>query len=166
MFCSTVQIWFIERLFYLKRMTNIYLLDIVFIYWGVTKTNTTSWKCSKPYSWFIHKPSSKFYLVDIFKTPTKSSKIPNFHIPNPLSYPISSKPTKIKHFSHFTSQKSNFYLAKNLPLISKSSLYISNFTDNQFSQKYHTKLFITPNLIMVGVHKNHTINSIISHYYQ
>ena len=133
---------------------------------GVAKTKNTRLFCSVPNSRFIYTPTIKFYLLLIIRNPIKIRQICHSDKNYPLSYPISSKPTKIKHFSHFTSQKSNFYLAKNLPLISKSSLYISNFTDNQFSQKYHTKLFIIPNLIMVGVHKNHTINSIISHYYQ
>ena len=118
-----------------KTIVNIYLLDIIFEYGGVAKTNIKAWKCSKPYSWFIHILSSKFYLVDILKSPTKSSKIPNLLPPNPLSYPISSKPTKIKHFSHFITQKLNFHLTKNLPTIPKSSLFISTFTDNVFHLK-------------------------------
>ena len=67
------------------------------------------------------------------KSPTKSSKIPNFPIPNPLSYPISSNPTKIKHFPSFTTQKSNPHPTKNLPTIPKSSLFVDTFTDNVFS---------------------------------
>ena len=114
-------------------MVNIYLLDIVFCISGVAKTKIITWKYSKPYSWFIHRPSSKFYLVDILKSPTKSSKIANCLPPNHLSYPISSKPTKIKHFSHFTTQKSNPHPTKNLPTIPKSSLFVDTFTDNVFS---------------------------------
>ena len=52
-----------------------------------------------------------------------------------LSYPISSKPTKIKHFTNLNTQKSNSHLTKNLPTISKSSLFISTFTDNNFPAK-------------------------------
>ena len=48
-----------------KTMTNIYLLTTVCCIYGVAKTNIRAWKCSKPYSWFIHILSSKFYLVDI-----------------------------------------------------------------------------------------------------
>ena len=116
-------------------MYNIYLLYTVFHNKGVAKTKIITWKCSKPYSWFIHRPSSKFYFVDIFENPTKSSKNPNFPIPNHLSYPISSKPTKIKHFSHFTTQKSNSHFIKNPSTIPKLSLFISTFTDNDFSSK-------------------------------
>ena len=107
------------------------------------------WKCSKPYSWFIHRLSSKFYLVDILKIPQKSSKIPNFPIPNHLSYPISSNPTKIKHFSHFTTQKSNSHFNKKSSTIPKSSLFISTFTDKDFSSK-NSKLY-NPNI--GGYHK-------------
>ena len=134
--------------------------------WGWQKLKRQHGNATEPIADSSTDFLQNFTLSTSSKFSTKSSKIQKSSSSNHLSYPISSKPTKIKHFSHFTSQKSNFYLAKNLPLISKSSLYISNFTDNQFSQKYHTKLFITPNLIMVGVHKNHTINPIISHYYQ
>ena len=84
---------------------------------GVAKTKNITRKCSRAYSWFIHRPSSKFYLVDIFKNPHKIKQNPKFHSPNHLSYPISSKPTKIKHFSHFQTQKSNFNLTKIYPQI-------------------------------------------------
>ena len=103
--------------------------------WGVVKTNCMDWKCSKLYSWFIHRLSSKFYLVDIFENPHKIKQNPKSSSSNTLSYHISSKPTKIKHFSHFTTQKSNFHLTKNSPIISKLSLFISTFTDNDFSKK-------------------------------
>ena len=139
-------------------MDNIYLLDTVFHNKGVAKTKIITWKYSKPYSWFIHRPYSKFYLVDIIKSPPKSSKIPNLLPPNHLSYPISSNPTKIKHFPSFITQKSNPHPTKNLPTIPKSSLFVNTFTDNVFSpqnrpnhlsphplhrgdaQKLHTKL--------------------------
>ena len=78
------------------------------------------------------------------QNPTKSSKNPNFPIQNHLSYPISSKPTKIKHFSHFTTQKSDFHLTKNSLIISKLSLFIGTFTDNDFSSK-NSKSYI-PNI--------------------
>ena len=148
---------FIERLFYLKRMYNIYLLDIVFIYWGVAKTKIITWKCSKPYSWFIHRLSSKFYLVDIIKSPTKSSKIPNLLPPNHLSYPISSNPTKIKHFPSFITQKSNPHPTKNLPTIPKSSLFIDTFTDNVFSPQKSPQSSLTTSPTQ-GVLKNYTQN--------
>ena len=102
---------------------------------GVVKTKTGYMFFNKSYSWFIHRLSSKFYLVDIFKIPNKIKQNPNFPIPNPLSYHISSKPTKIKHLNHFTTKKSNFHLAKNLPTNLKSSLFIGTFTDNDFHSK-------------------------------
>ena len=100
------------------------------------------------------------------KSPTKSSKIQNFPIQNPLSYPISSNPTKIKHFSHFTTQKSNFHLTKNSLIISKLSLFISTFTDNDFSSK-NSKSY---NQNIGGYHKTtrKTIKTVIalSYFYE
>ena len=116
-------------------MDNIYLLYTVLSNRGVVKTNSRGWKISSIHSWFIHRLSSKFYLVDIFKIPNKIKQNPKSSSSNPLSYPISLKPTKIKYFSHFTTQKSNFHLTKNSPIISKLSLFISTFTDNDFSSK-------------------------------
>ena len=100
---------------------------------GVAKTNCMTWKCSRAYSWFSHRLSSKFYLVDIFEKPTKIKQNPKSSSSNHLSYHISSKPTKIKHLNHFTTKKSNFHLTKNLPTIPKSSLFVDTFTDNVFS---------------------------------
>ena len=91
------------------------------------------------------------------KSPPKSSKIPNLLPPNHLSYPISSNPTKIKHFSHFTTQKSNFHLTKNPPTIPKSSLFIGTFTDNVFSPQKSPKSSLTT-LHIQGVLKNYTQN--------
>ena len=116
-----------------------------------------AWKCSKPYSWFIHRPSSKFYLADILKFPTKSSKIPNLLPPNHLSYPISSNPTKIKHFPSFIPQKSNPHPTKNLPTIPKSSLFVNTFTDNVFSPQKSPKSSLTTSYTQ-GVLKNYTQN--------
>ena len=148
---------FIERLFYQKRMYNIYLLDIVFKYKGVAKTKIITWKCSKPYSWFIHTPTSKI--------PNKIKQNPKSPPPNPLSYPISSNPTKIKHFSHFTTQKSNYHLIKNLPTNPKLSLFIGTLTDNDFSSK-NSKSY---NQNIRGYHKttHKTIKTVIvlSYFY-
>ena len=118
------------------------------------------WKCCKPYSWFIYTPTQKSSPLPIVKIPQKSSKIPNSTPSNHLSYPISSNPTKIKHFSHFTTQKSNFHLTKNSPIISKLSLFISTFTDNDFSSK-NSKSY---NLNIGGYHKTtrKTIKTVIA----
>ena len=68
---------------------------VVFQGMGMAKTKNTHWKRFKTNSWFIHRLSSKFYLVDILQNPNKIKQNPNFLIPNPLSYPISSNTTKI-----------------------------------------------------------------------
>ena len=122
------------------------------------------WKCCKPYSWFIHRLSSKFYLVDIFKNPTKIKQIPKFPISNHLSYPISSKPTKIKHFSHFTTQKSNPHPTKNLPTIPKSSLFVGTFTDNVFSPQNRPQIISHHIPLHRGYHKttHKTIKTVIA----
>ena len=77
-----------------------------------------------------------------------------------LSYPISSKPTKIKHFPRKKKKKSNFNLTKNSPIISKLSLFISTFTDNDFSSK-NSKSY-NPNI--GGYHKTtrKTIKTVIA----
>ena len=84
---------------------------------GVAKTKKIARKCSRAYSWFIHRLSSKFYFVDIFKIPNKIKQNPKSSSSNHLSYHISLKPTKIKYFNHFTTQKSNFHLTKIYPQI-------------------------------------------------
>ena len=127
---------------------------------GVAKTKKTTWKCSKAYSWFIHRLSSKFYLVDIFKIPNKIKQNPKSSSSNPLSYPISLKPTKIKYFSHFQTQKSNSHFIKNPSTIPKSSLFIGTFTDNDFPRK-NSKSY-NPNI--GGYHKTtrKTIKTVIA----
>ena len=94
------------------------------------------------------------------QNPNKIKQNPKSSSSNHLSYPISLKPTKIKRFSHFTTQKSNFHLTKNSPIISKLSLFISTFTDNYFSSK-NSKSY-NPNI--VGYHKttHKTIKTVIA----
>ena len=81
-----------------------------------------------------------------------------------LSYPISSKPTKIKHFSHFTTQKSNFHLTKNSLIISKLSLFIGTFTDNDFSPQNRPKSSLITLPTQGGYHKTtrKTIKTVIA----
>lgn len=74
-----------------------------------------------------------------------------------LSYPISSKPTKIKHFSHFTTQKSNSNPTKNSPIIPKFLLFIGTFTDNDFSSKNHSTYHLR-NLTIWGYSKTISTN--------
>ena len=103
--------------------------------WGVEKTKKTRLFCSVPNSRFIYTPTIKFYLLLIIRNPIKIRQIchsdKNYH----LSYPISSNPTKIKHFIHFTTKKSNSHFTKNSSIISKLSLFTSTFTDNHFPSK-------------------------------
>ena len=51
------------------------------------------------------------------QNPNKIKQNPKSSSLNTLSYPISLKPTKIKHFSHFTTQKSNSHPTKIHPQI-------------------------------------------------
>lgn len=130
---------------------------------GVLKTRTNVRFFVLSYSSFFHTLTQK---SNPHKIPKKIKQNPNFHSSTPLSYPISSKPTKIKYFSHFTTQKSNSHLTKNLPTISKSSLFISTFTDNNFPSKnyklyhlyqhhtHHANSISYPNLQL----KSHEIN--------
>ena len=81
-----------------------------------------------------------------------------------LSYPISSNPTKIKHFPSFTTQKSNFHLTKNLPTIPKSSLFVDTFTDNVFSPQNRPKSSLNTSPYTGGYHKttHKTIKTVIA----
>ena len=69
------------------------------------------------------------------KNPNKIKQNPKFHSSNHLSYHLSSKPSKIKHFSRFIIPKSNYHLTKNLPTNPKLSLFISTFADKHFPSK-------------------------------
>ena len=89
--------------------------------------------------------------------PTKIKQNPKSPPPNHLSYPISSNPTKIKHFPSFTTQKSNPHPAKNLPTIPKSSLFVDTFTDNVFSPQNRPN-HLSPHPQHRGVLKNYTQN--------
>lgn len=130
---------FIERLFYYQSRGKIQKYR-GFMRYGVAKTKTGYAFSNKPYSSFIYTPTLKIYLLLIIKNPIKIRQICHSDKIYPLSYPISSKPTKIKHLTHFTTQKSNSHLTKNLPTNSKLSLFISTFTDNDFSSK-NSKLY-------------------------
>ena len=87
------------------------------------------------HSRFIYTPTQKIYLLLIIKNPIKIRQICHSDKIYPISYPISLKPTKIKHFSHFTTQKSNFHLTKNSLIISKLSLFISTLPITIFPEK-------------------------------
>ena len=97
------------------------------------------------------------------KSPLKSSKIQNFPIQNHLSYHISSNHTKIKHFSHFITKKSNPHPTKNPPTIPKSSLFVDTFTDNVFSPQNRPN-HLSPHPLHRGCSKTtrKTINTVIA----
>ncbi len=106
---------------------------------GVAKTKKIVVFYQIIHSRFIHTPTQKFNPFLILKISNKIKQTPKSAPSNPLSYSISSKPTKIKHFTHFTTKKSNHHPAKNSPTNPKSSLFISTFTDNDFSSKNRSK---------------------------
>ena len=97
----------------------------------------------------------KYPIPQSSKTPNKIKQNPKSPPPIPLSYPISTIPTKIDHFPSFTTQKSIPQTNKNLPTILKSSLFIGTFTDNVFSPQKSPKSSLTTSLTQ-GVLKNCT----------
>ena len=108
---------------------------VIFRVQGVVKTKIVVLFFPQTNSSFIHTPTLKIFFLLIIRNPIKIGQICHLGIIYPISYHISSKPTKIKHFTHFPTQKSNFHLIKNPPTIPKLSLFISTFTDNYFSGK-------------------------------
>jgi hypothetical protein len=100
--------------------------------WGVLKTKiiVTFWQ--HPLSWLFHTPTQKFNPSQYSKSPIKSSKIPTFPSQTPYRTPYRlNLPTK--PLSAISQQKKlNFHLTKNPPVIPKTSLFISTFTDNHF----------------------------------
>lgn len=133
--CSTVQYNFIEHLFYYQSCGKIQKYRSKTYVREVAKTGIDMLHFLNCYSWLFYILTLKIYLFLIVRNPNKIKQKSKSHLSNPLSYPISSKPTKIKHFSHFTTQKSNSHLSKNPLTISKSSLFISTFTDKHFPVK-------------------------------
>nr|DAV95218.1 MAG TPA: hypothetical protein [Caudoviricetes sp.] len=99
---------------------------------GVFKTKMIVAFWQHPLSWLFYTPTQKSNPSPIFKISTKIKQNPNSSHPNPISYPISLKPTNQATFIHFTTQKLNFHLIKNSFTNPKSSLFISTFTDNHF----------------------------------
>lgn len=106
---------------------------------GVAKTKKIVVFYQIIHSRFIHTPTQKFNPFLILKISNKIKQTPKSAPSNPLSYPISSIPTKIKHFRHFATQKSNHHSTKNPSTIPKFSLFIDTFTDNDFSHKNRQK---------------------------
>lgn len=135
MFCSNSPDLILSNICSIRDPTEKCRNTVVLWCKGVAKTKTGHTFFNKPYSWFIHTPTLKFYLLLIIKNPIKIRQTCHSDKIYPLSYPISSKPTKIKHFSHFTTQKSNSHLNKNPHTIPKTSLFISTFTDKHFPSK-------------------------------
>ena len=135
MFCSNSLDLILSNICSINNSTEKCRKTVIKHVFGVAKTRT--WTCffGKPYSWFIYTPTLKIYLLLIIKNPIKIRQICHSDKIYPLSYPISSKPTKIKHFSHFTTKKSNFHFTINPPTNLKFSLFISTFTDKHFPSK-------------------------------
>ena len=106
---------------------------------GVVKTKKIVVFYQIIHSRLFYTPTLKIYLLLITRNHIKIRQICHSDKIYPLSYPISSKPTKIKHFSHFTIQKSNPHSTKNPSTIPKFSLFIGTFTDNDFSHKNRQK---------------------------
>lgn len=125
---------FIERCS-IRDPTEKYRNTVVLWCTGVAKTGKIVVFYQIIHSRFIYTPTLKIYLLLIIKNPIKIRQICHSDKIYPLSYPISSKPTKIKHFSHFTTKKSNSHLIKNQHTIPKTSLFISTFTDKHFPSK-------------------------------
>lgn len=78
-------------------------------------------------------------------SPQNSNKIkrnPKFHSPNPISYPISSKLTKIKHSSHFPIQKIKIIFIQIQHQKSIISLIYKHFFDIHFYQTAKTTSLI------------------------
>ena len=103
--------------------------------WGWQKLTNIPGNAANPIADLSTHQLKKSNLSPIFKNPNKIKQNPKSSSSNHLSYPISSKHTKIKHFSHFTTQKSNHHLTKNPSTNLKLSLFIGTFTDNDFSSK-------------------------------
>ena len=136
-------------------MVNIYLLDIVFIYWGWQKLIRHPGNAASPIAdSSTHQLKNPSFLNH--QIPNKIKQNPKSPPPNPLSYPISSNPTKIKHFPSFIPQKSNPHPTKNLPTIPKSSLFVDTFTDNVFSPQNRPNHLSPHPLHRGGTQKLHT----------
>ena len=71
---------------------------------GVAKTKKIAVFYQIVHSRFIYTPTQKIYLLLIIKNPIKIRQICHSDKIYPLSYHISLKSTKIKHFNHFTTQ--------------------------------------------------------------
>lgn len=96
----------------------------------------------------------------IIKNPIKIRQICHSNKIYHLSYPISSKPTKINHFSHFTTKKSNSHLIKNPHTIPKTSLFISTFTDKHFPSKILKHIIYTNLTTNISSRSHTTITSL------
>ena len=121
--------------------------------WGVAKTKKTTWKCSKLYSWFIHKLSSKFYLVDIFENPHKNQAKSKIQLIKPLIVPHIVKTHQNQAFQPLPNPKIKLPSHKNLPTNPKSSLFIGTFTDNVFSPQNRPNHLSSHSIHMGGYSK-------------
>lgn len=129
----------------LQNVCSIQKQCIIYIYYPLFLSNPGQLKLIR---WagnavnFIADSSThqlKNLTLSNIQNPNKIKQNLKFHPSYHLSYPISLKPTKIKHFSHFQTKNQTSILPKITPTILFSSLYISVFTDNDFSIKSHTQ---------------------------
>lgn len=104
---------YIEQMFYYQKRRKKLEIPQKNMCSGVVKTKTGYAFFNKPYSWFIYTPTQKIHPSLNRQNLNKIKQNPIFLIPNHLSYPISSKPTKINHFTHFTPQFSKPHHTKN-----------------------------------------------------
>lgn len=141
MFCSNSPDLILSNFCSIRDPTEKCRNTVVLWCTGVAKTGKIVVFYQIIHSRFIYTPTLKIYLLLIIKNPIKIRQICHSDKIYPLSYPISSKPTKIKHFSHFTTKKSNSHLIKNQHTIPKTSLFISTFTDKHFPSKNYKSYY-------------------------
>ena len=108
---------FIECLFYLKRMYNIYLLTIVFTYRGQLKLILRAGNAASPIADSSTDLLQNFTLPISSKIPQKSSKIPISPSRTPYRTPYRQIPLKSSISATFNHKNQTSILPKNLSQI-------------------------------------------------
>lgn len=144
---------FIERLFYYQPYGKIQKYRS-YNRSGVAKTKKDHPFFNKPYSRFIYTLTLKIYRILIIKNPIKIRQICHLGIIYHLSYPISSKPTKIKHSSYFPIQKIKIIFIQIQHQKSIISLIHKHFFDIHFYQIIKTT-YLSFNTVLTN-HDHHT----------
>ena len=117
---------------------------------GVLKTKTGAYLFWNPYSRFIHRPTRKSNFQNLNKIKQNPKSITS----NSISYPISSNPLFFNYFSHFTPNFQNSIIPKTIQPTRLSFLFISIFTDNQFSRKLSNNRDINSQTISNFLYQN------------